>query len=146
MKLANIPTETICIIGTGSFGIAIGKRLMQSGHNIIYGSRFPDKNYLSELFFDGTYDGKYSVTTINQAWHKSDSIIFLAISSRSNVYEEFISVIKNLRSIKPRIVVDVSNPPKYDSNGTSSLSNAEKLENLFKNNNFKYVNIVKGNL
>ena len=76
--------EKITIIGTGNYGIAIGKRLMNYGYDVIYGSRNPNFDYLKECFND---QNKFTVTTIIDACLKTDKFIFLAISAEKNNYE-----------------------------------------------------------
>ena len=41
-------TEVISVIGTGNYGLAIGKRLIQYGFKVAFGSRKPDYDYVKE--------------------------------------------------------------------------------------------------
>ena len=133
-------SENITIIGTGNYGIALGKRLMKYGYKVIYGSRNPNYNYLNECFNDlDNNNNKFNVTTIGDAWFKTDEILFLAISSDD--YELFVNEIIKYQSNKEIIIVELSNPK----NNSNLKSNAENLDNLFQSKlKDQKVNIIKG--
>ena len=96
--------EKITIIGTGNYGIAIGKRLMNYGYDVIYGSRNPNFDYLKECFND---QNKFTVTTIIDACLKTDKFIFLAISAENNNYENFANELNNLELNKDLILFEI---------------------------------------
>lgn len=137
--------EKITIIGTGNYGIAIGKRLMKYGFEVMYGSRNPNYDYLKDCFEP---ESKFNVTSIKNAWLDIDQIVFLAISAEENNYSSFVNEISNFKSEinesqsdKPIILVELSN---YNEKVKSKESNAEKLDNLIKTNcKNQTVNIVK---
>lgn len=144
-------SETVSIIGTGNYGIALGKRLMKYGLNVIYGSRTPNMRYLNECFSGYEYtQGKYSVTRPGESFYSADLFVFLAIDA--DAYESFVSEInkfKNEQQLKNRplskevILVELSN----SSEPGQAVSNAEKLAKLIGYNlNFDSlrVNLIKG--
>ena len=128
--------EKITIIGTGNYGIAIGKCLMNYGYDVIYGSRNPNFDYLKECFND---QNKFTVTTIIDACLKTDKFIFLAISAENNNYENFANELNNLELNKDLILIEISNKTNNDNN--YDISNAEKVKDLLIN---KRIDIVKG--
>lgn len=71
--------KKIGIIGTGNYAIALGKRLLMFGFQVIYGSRWPNKDYLHECFGKLAHEHFYEVTSIEDAWNKADGIVFLAV-------------------------------------------------------------------
>ena len=73
--------EKIAVIGTGNYGIAIGKRLIDYGFEVIFGSRRVSYEYVKECIGDDYNSNLYSVVEIHTAFAKSDRIVFLAISS-----------------------------------------------------------------
>jgi predicted dinucleotide-binding enzyme len=127
--------ETVCILGTGYYGIALGKRLLSYGYHIVYGSRNPDLNYLNECF-ENLNNENYSVCSVAEAWLKSTRFVFFAVSAFDSVYESIVNdLFSNLKiskkSLSSRIVIEISNV--LDGNQNSKLSNAQKLQNLFQN-------------
>lgn len=128
-------TEKIAVIGTGNYGIAIGKRLLDHGFEVIFGSRQPNLDYVKECLNDAN-SSNFSVIKIRDAFLKSDKFIFLAISDEA--YEEFASQIKRIESDK-KIIIDLSN--LSDSNNNTKISNAERLKNMLAEH--KNVEIVK---
>jgi predicted dinucleotide-binding enzyme/DMSO/TMAO reductase YedYZ heme-binding membrane subunit len=118
----------IAIIGTGTYGTALGKRLINFGFKIIYGSRKPDLAYIHQNF---PYDQDcVQISTIEEAWNSSINIVFFAVHAR--VYESLVNqLIKNNKQ-ETKVVVDVSNRSleKKDTLKTES-SNAEFLQSYF---------------
>lgn len=136
--------EKIAIIGTGNYGIALGRCLMKCGFEIIYGSRDPNPTYLAQCFNEKEYEDlkNYSVTTIDDALLKSDEIVFLAVSATESVYESLVSETKKLKKTKPLILVEISNQLESIK---SNMSNAERLDKLVKENlTGARISIVKG--
>lgn len=125
----------VAIIGTGSYGIALGRRLLEAGLQIHYGSRNPNpacnKRVCEELQLVSNNTKFRAVLPIDEAWSQS-TIVFLAISVDS--YKDFIAEISKLKkdsSSNRHIVVDISNR-LIDQLTSDQISNAEYLEELFK--------------
>jgi predicted dinucleotide-binding enzyme/DMSO/TMAO reductase YedYZ heme-binding membrane subunit len=120
-------TEKITVIGTGNYGIAIGRRLLNHGFEVIFGSRCPNYSYLKECLTD-INSSNFSVIQIKQAFLKSDKFVFLAISD--DAYDDFADQINQIDSTK-KIIIDLSN--LSNPNVNSNISNAEKLSKLLAN-------------
>lgn len=125
----------IAIIGTGSYGIALGRRLLEAELQIHYGSRNPNpacnRRVCEELELDSDNTKFRGVLPIDEAWSNS-TIVFLAISVES--YKDLIAEISKLKkdnSSNRHIVVDISNR-SIDQLTSDQVSNAEYLEELFK--------------
>lgn len=145
--------EVIGIIGTGNYGIAIGKRLLDYGYEIVYGSRNPNLDYLKECFQVVRNDGLFSVTSSAEAWKRADRIVFFAVTAFDSVYEgivnEIVTSLKKKVTNKSKIVIDISNIVENSSAEKIKISNAEKLQNLFQARLEEQsvncqINIVKG--
>jgi len=123
--------ETIGIIGTGNYGIAIGKRLLKFGcFRVVFGSRNPNKEYLKECLTSTDQFTEFEVTSIKEAWDKSQKVVFFAVSATESVYESVINEIFKNKTMNEKIIVDVSNLTDNNYISGSKLSNAEKLQNL----------------
>jgi predicted dinucleotide-binding enzyme/DMSO/TMAO reductase YedYZ heme-binding membrane subunit len=137
--------EKITVIGTGNYGIAIGKRLMKYGFSVNYGSRMPNYEYLKECFDP---ENRFSVDTIGNAWHKTDKIAFLAIPAEENNYNAFVNEISSINKTenesnkKNKVLIELSN---HNEQSNSNESNAERLDSLLKTiDKNETVNVVKG--
>ena len=149
---SNKINEKIAIIGTGNYGVAIGKRLLHFGYEVIYGSRNPNKEYLKKCFEDLNNTYQMDVTSIYDAWNRADNLVILAISVDN--YENFVSEImsclnENNSQKKTKIVIEISNLKDSDNLKSLKISNAEKLNSLFKEKisekNLNYpIHVVKG--
>ena len=135
--------KPFAVIGTGSYGIALGRRLIQAGYEVYYGSRNPNLSYVSDCMKD-LDQSKFKVVSIAKAWEES-ALVFLAVS-----VDSYKNIINEIRDAKDResskIVVDLSNR-SIDQlrNNDKIISNAEYLENLFQEAGFSNeINIVKG--
>lgn len=105
--------ETVCIFGTGDFGRSLGLRLLQSGYNVVYGSRDP-KNSL--LLPKGS-----KVMSHADAAHEAQ-VIFVAVQ------REHYGFLSSMASdLTEKVLVDISNNLK---SGTYRESNAEYLSTL----------------
>jgi metalloreductase STEAP3 len=150
------PREKVAIIGTGNYGVALGKRLIQYGFEVVFGSRNPDIEYLKKCF-ETSNEEYFAVTTIDKAFRQADKFVFLAVNASDSVYKNvvdqiFADIVENKEKIVEskrisKIIIDVSN--LLDKK--SKISNAEKLNHLFKSKiseqqaPFYYdLNIVKG--
>ncbi len=149
--------EVIAIIGTGNYGIAIGKRLLDYGYEIVYGSRTPNKTYLNESFKNSSTENTghqaYSVTTPPDAWNKSTQIVIFAVSAHEPVYESLVNqvITENYSNQTSKIVIEISNLLDTQDTRNLALSNAEKLQSLFdeklkkrKSKTTAAVHVVKG--
>jgi predicted dinucleotide-binding enzyme len=122
--------------------------LIHFGYDIVYGSRNCNQKYIQEcLQFEENFKKGTSVevSSIGEAWHKSDCFVFMAVSP--NVYDKIVNEIFafDTEIINPKIVFDVSNFVQNNKNDKSILlSNTQKLEKLFEEKTKEKVNVVKG--
>jgi predicted dinucleotide-binding enzyme/DMSO/TMAO reductase YedYZ heme-binding membrane subunit len=154
--------ETISIIGTGNFGIALGKRFMHFGYKVAYGSRSIDYDYVRQcldLKDDDVYaNDSFSVHSIQDSFILSNKLVFIAVDGQTEIYKSIVKkIFENISSntliqsnmvedlVEERIVIDVSN--LKTSRHDYEISNAEILESLFETNSekkFYRVKVVKG--
>jgi predicted dinucleotide-binding enzyme/DMSO/TMAO reductase YedYZ heme-binding membrane subunit len=144
---------TIAIIGTGNYGIALGRRLLGFGYEVVYGSRSPNIEYLRECFQDAPdVQGLYSVTSIVEAWTRADQFVFFAISASNAIYERVAAEI--VQSLDERIinaskiVIEISNRTDGQKRDSIRESNAKRLQEIFNRNmdqfqKFYQINVVK---
>ena len=111
-------SNTVSILGTGDFGRALGKPLLQAGFAVVYGSRHPERRNLAACD-DALVDAK--CCSIEDAIGSS-TILFVAMHPSA---QEQLKVFEN--ELKGKILVDVSNVSKRN----DLYSNAEKLQRLF---------------
>lgn len=133
MSLENSSSEKIAIIGTGNYGLSIGKRLLHYGFSVVYGSRKPNLEYVQKSLNLDENSVNLSVTSIVDAWDQSDGIVILAISAEESIYNSLAEdIVKNSNNKNPRILIEISN--LSDSIDLKNLkeSNAKKLNELFK--------------
>lgn len=136
--------EKIAIIGTGNYGIAIGKRLLDYGFHVIFGSREPNPSYVKECLNSDSVE----VTKISQAFSKSDKFVFLAIAAKN--YEKFLNELLNeIRNTsiddKSKIIIELSNLTDKIDDENMVKSNAEALEEMIKDIfENKHDNLLKG--
>ncbi|CAI9723619.1 Hypothetical predicted protein [Octopus vulgaris] len=113
--------QTIGILGTGNYGTALGKRLLQAGYEIVFGSRNP----LQRSFI--TRDKQLSNVKVdsvkNVLTNKEIEIFILAIPYSS--MESCLRPYKN--DLVGKIFVDISNRTKP----SKIESNAENLAIIF---------------
>jgi predicted dinucleotide-binding enzyme len=118
--------ETIAVIGTGSVGSALGPRLADIGHRVVYGSRTPDREDVQALL--AATSGDASVSSQPNAAQMAD-IILLAVPW--NVAED---VLVSLGDLSGKIIIDPINPRIVTEDGRvdypSFISNAERLQIL----------------
>ena len=98
----SIHAETIAMIGTGSVASALGPAFATLGHEIIYGSRSPDRDEVRELI--ARTGGSATVTGQREAAQRAQ-IVVLAVPW--NVVE---TVVTNLGDLSGKIVIDPTNP------------------------------------
>lgn len=94
--------ETFAIIGTGEVGAALGPRFASLGHEIIYGSRSPDREDVQALVAE-TGEGA-SATTPFEAAQAADVIV---LGLPDDVAED---VVIGLGDLSGKIIIDPTNP------------------------------------
>jgi len=123
---AVVYAETIAVIGTGAVGSALGPRFASLGHEIVYGSRSPERDDVQALVA-ATGDGA-SATTPAEAASQAD-IVLLALPW--TVAEE---VVIGLGDLTGKILIDPINPRTVDDEGwvdfPTYTSNAERIQIL----------------
>lgn len=112
--------NAIGIIGTGNYAVALSKRLIMTGYDVIMASRSPESRQ-SKLMFSKDCFSTVTVTSISQCLKKCD-IVFVAIH-----VEDFQSTLETyVRETVGKILIDVSN--REDQH--TSQSNAELLASV----------------
>ena len=137
--------ERVCIIGTGNYGIALAKRLIEFGFHVIFGSRNPNKDYLLKCL-DASSATNFDVDTIGNAFLAADRLVFFAVSAKSGVYENICSslskAIDSSSSLQSKIIIDLSNQvKKRKEKHQHQQSNAERLQQLL-NDDIKSARVV----
>lgn len=126
---ATIFAETIAVIGTGSVGSALGPRFASIGHDVVYGSRTPERQDIQDLVARTV--GNASATTLREAAAIAD-ILILAVPW--TVAEQ---VLVGLGDLSGKIIIDPINPRVVDDEGRadypSHISMAERLQSLAPN-------------
>ena len=119
-------SETIALIGTGDVSAAFGPRLAQLGHQVIYGSRTPDRPDVREML-QATGSGA-SAALPDEAAAQADIVM---INVPWSVAEE---VVLGLGDLAGKIIIDPINPRIVDEDGYRNYptytSNAERIQNL----------------
>jgi predicted dinucleotide-binding enzyme len=95
-------SETIAVIGTGNVGMALGTKLAQQGHDIVYGSRSPLG--LKALNLAKKTQGN-AITAKPHEAAANASIVVLAVPGM--VVEQ---VVNGLGDLSDKIVIDATNP------------------------------------
>ena len=118
--------ETIALIGTGEVSRAFGPRLTELGHQVVYGSRTPERIDVLEMV-QATGDGASAALPANAA--AQADIVMLNVPW--SVAEE---VALGLGDLSGKIVIDPINPRVVDEDGYRNYptytSNAERIQNL----------------
>jgi len=118
--------ETIALIGTGEVSGAFGPRFAEIGHQVIYGSRTPDRPEVQEMV-RATGSG-VSAALPAEAAAQADIVM---INVPWSVAEE---VVLGLGDLAGKIVIDPINPRIVDEDGyrdyPTYTSNAERIQNL----------------
>ena len=119
-------TETIAMIGTGELSRALGPRFAEIGHQVVYGSRSPDRPAVRELV---SQTGEGAFATTPPAAASQAGIVVIAVPW--DVAEE---VVLNLGDLTGKIIIDPINPRIISEEGyreyPSYTSNAERIQNL----------------
>src|SRR5690606_33468590 len=118
--------ETIAVIGTGEVGASLGPRFAAVGHDVVYGSRSPERDDVRQLVRDTGRNA--SAATPAEAAARAD-IVVLAVPW--NAIEE---VVRSLGDLSGKIVIDPTNPRIIAEDGfrdfPSHTSNAERIQAL----------------
>ena len=124
MWSASVWAETIAIIGTGEVAGGLGPEFAALGHDIVYGSREPDRDSVRELVARTGEDA--SATTQADAVAGAD-IVVLAVPWYA--VEE---VVANIGDLSGKIVIDPTNPRMVGDDGLRDFavdpSNAEWVQ------------------
>ena len=119
-------SETIALIGTGEVSAAFGPRLAQLGHQVIYGSRTPDRPDVRDML-QATGNGATAALP-GEAAAQADIVM---INVPWSVAEE---VVLGLGDLAGKIIIDPINPRIVDEDGYRNYptytSNAERIQNL----------------
>ena len=117
-------SETIAMIGTGNLGSALGPAFASLGHEIIYGSRDPDRAEIRDLVAR-TGNGA-SATGQPEAAARAD-IVVLAVP-----WNAIESLMSNLGNLSGKIILDPTNPRMVGEDGLRDFavapSNAEWVQ------------------
>lgn len=120
---SSVTADTIAIIGTGNVGSALGQRFAELGHEIVYGSRDPERADVERLV--AATDGNARATTQRAAAQSAD-IIVLAVP-----WDVAEPLAASLGDLTGRIVVDPTNPRRIADDGLRDYafdgSNAERI-------------------
>lgn len=112
----------IAILGTGNVGSALGKRLAEAGHDLIYGTRDPLQEKIKSLLKDTGFGAQ--ALPLAEAVGQSEVIILA--TPWSSVEE----IIRQNGPWTSKIIVDCTNPLKKDLSGLEfgqDESAAEKI-------------------
>ncbi len=119
-----VMSETIAMIGTGDLGRALGPEFAVLGHEIIYGSRNPDRAEIQELV--SRTGRNASAADQAEAAARAD-IVVLAVPW--NAVE---AVMGNLGDLSGKVVIDPTNPRMVGDDGLRDFavasSNAEWVQ------------------
>lgn len=121
---AGAHAETIAIIGTGNVGSALGQRFGELGHEVVYGSRDPDREDVARLV--AASGAGASAATPPDAARDAD-IIVLALP-----WEVVEEVTRSLGDLTGKIIIDPTNPRRIAEDGLRDYpfdgSNAERIQ------------------
>lgn len=114
----------IAILGTGRVGTALGVRLAALGHQLVFGSRQPERDELLKML--GRLEGKATASTVAEAVRHAE-IVIVAVP-----YKAIEVLLPDLGEMAGAIVIDVSNAPVPDGEGLMKLavpdSSGERLQ------------------
>ena len=121
---ASISAETIAIIGTGEVAGALGPEFAAQGHDIVYGSREPDRDSVRDLV--ARTSGNASATT------QADSVVGADIVVVAVPWYAVEDVIASLGDLSGKVVIDPTNPRMVGEDGLRDFaidpSNAEWIQ------------------
>ncbi len=118
--------DTIALIGTGNVAGALGPEFAMQGHDIVYGSRNPDRAEVRELV--ARTGGNAFATGQAEAAAQADIVV---IAVPGNVAEQ---VVASLGDLSGKIIIDPTNRVGPGDDGfmmhTVATSNAELIQAL----------------
>ena len=121
-----VSAETIALIGTGNVAGALGPEFAMQGHDIVYGSRNPDRAEVRELV--ARTGGNASATGQVEAAAQADIVV---IAVPGDVAEQ---VVASLGDLSGKIIIDPTNRVGPGDDGfmmhTTATSNAELIQAL----------------
>ena len=124
-----VSAETIAIIGTGNVASALGPGFAMQGHDIVYGSRDPDRAEVTELV--ARTGGNAFATGQTEAAAQGDIVV---IAVPGNVAE---AVVAGLGDLSGKIIIDPTNMVGPGDDGfmshTAETSNAEVIQAMLPN-------------
>ncbi len=121
-----VSAETIALIGTGNVAGALGPEFAMQGHDIVYGSRNPNRPEVDELV--ARTGGNASATGQVEAAAQADIVV---IAVPGEVAEQ---VVASLGDLSGKIIIDPTNRVGPGDDGfmmhTVATSNAELIQAL----------------
>ncbi len=121
-----VSAETIALIGTGNVAGALGPEFAMQGHDIVYGSRNPDRPDVDELV--ARTGGNAFATGQAEAAAQADIVV---IAVPGEVAEQ---VVASLGDLSGKIIIDPTNRVGRGDDGymthTAATSNAELIQAL----------------
>ena len=121
-----VSAETIALIGTGNVAGALGPEFAMQGHDIVYGSRNPDRAEVRELV--SRTGGNAFATGQVEAAAQADIVV---IAVPGDVAEQ---VVASLGDLSGKIIIDPTNRVGPGDDGfmmhTTATSNAELIQAL----------------
>ncbi len=123
---SQVSAETIALIGTGNVAGALGPEFAMQGHDIVYGSRNPDRAEVDELV--ARTGGNAFATGQAEAAAQADIVV---IAVPGEVAEQ---VVASLGDLSGKIIIDPTNRVGPGDDGyrthTTATSNAELIQAL----------------
>ena len=120
----DIQKGTVAVIGTGSMGGALGPRLAEQGYRVIYGSRDPGRESVTDLV---ARTGNGATAATQQAAAAPADIVVLAVG-----WPAMEQVAQNLGNLDGKLIIDVSDPMVQGDDGyavrTVETSSAELIQ------------------
>lgn len=117
--------ETIAVIGTGNVGGALGPRFSELGHDIIYGSRQPQRPDVQELV--GRTHGNASAMLPAEAAAAADIVVMATKWADAEV------ALKSLGDLSGKIILDPNNAVRINEAGMREMdvqtSTAQMIQN-----------------
>lgn len=121
--------DTIAMIGTGNVGGALGQRFAALGHEIVYGSRNPERASVTRLV---AATGSGASATTQRAAAAGADIVVLAVP-----WDVVDGLMRELGDLSGKIVIDPTNPRAIGDDGLRDYaladSNAERIQALAPN-------------
>ena len=122
--VAQASADTIAFIGTGNVSSALGPKFAALGHDIIYGSREPERDDVQALVRQ-TGNRASAMTPVNSV--RDADIVVIAVPGLVTL-----SVVAGLGDLSGKIIIDVTNPTQTLENGLRvhavATSNAEIIQ------------------